>query len=283
MAKPIEEAGNKASLRAGTGDSPHRINVVSGSLGKIADSVISTNKSIIFAGAVMAFPIISMVGIIIASGVNYLALILPGLLIVIGSVLFGLNFFFINPSQGLQAKIGLRYWRELFSGQSKKYFIKATPYRFVKADGQKASLEGMYKGRHRFIAIAKVHGSVTQTAFDSDLAALRDLNYASIRALDRNTIRTTVNAIGVPKIEPKPLAANATEAMKVRRDEITRGVRQQGRIQTLDSYIMLDAPSWQELQKKLNNQITYWNNGLVVTAQILQGKQLKQTMDDLFA
>lgn len=283
MSRPIEEAGNKASLRAGTGDNVHRINIISSSMGKIADTVISTNKSMVIAAVAVGVPVIAAIALLFSSIAHLGIMLIPLLLVIVGAVLLGLNFLFINPSQGMQAVIGLRYWRELINGQAKRYLRKNNPYRFVKSDPQKASLEGMYRGRRRYLCIVKVHGSVTQTAFDEDLIRLRDINYASIRALDRTVIRTTVNKIGVPKVEPKQLAANQTRGMKLRQQEIIRGVRNQGRIQTIDTYILLDAPSWQDLQKKLANQYTYWNNGLVVTTQLLKGDQLKKTMLELFA
>ena len=54
-------------------------------------------------------------------------------------------------------------------------------------------------------------------------------------------------------------------------------------MQTLDTYIMLDAPSWSELQKKVANQFTFYRQGLVVTAQVLSGDKLKETVQNLFA
>lgn len=128
----------------------------------------------------------------------------------------------------------------------------------------------------------KVHGTVSQTSFDDDLTQLAVINRNSLRALERTTVRTTINVIGKPAIVPKTIARNATPGMEQRLSEITRTVNNIRNAQTLDTYLMIDSPTWTELQKKVNNQIVFFRQGLVVTAQVLAGDELKETIHELF-
>lgn len=284
MAQPREYSGNKMSLRSSAGDQIHRIESISGNLGSIGDTLVSTNKSIILSIAVLALPNIIMIFIFMyGSGIKNLKNTwIPILMVVIGSILMFLNVFFVNPSRGSQLIVSFDYWRKLIAENHERELIKHTPYRFARQDASRASLESVYKGHKRYTAVIKVHGAVSQTSFDDDLTQLTVINRNSLRALERTTVRTTINVIGKPKIENKNLSPNATPGMEQRLSEITRTVKNIRNAQTLDTYLMIDSPTWTELQKKVNNQIVFFRQGLVVTAQVLAGDELKQTIYDLF-
>ncbi|HJF09488.1 MAG TPA: hypothetical protein K8V23_01585 [Lactobacillus crispatus] len=277
-------SGNKTSLRASAGDQIHRIESISGNMGAIGDTLVSTMKSIILSAVALAAPILVLIFVFLAgSGVKNLKHTwISVVIIVIGSIMFALNVFFVNPSRGNQLIVSFKYWQKLINGTSKRVLIHPEPYRFARQDPNRASLEGLYKGRKRYTCIFKVHGSVSQTSFEDDLEQLSAINRNSIRALERTTVRTIINSIGKPVIHPKVLAKNATPGMRQRLKEITDTVRSIGNAQTLDTYIMLDAPSWAELEKKISNQEVYFRQGLVVTAKLLAGDELKETMHKLF-
>lgn len=284
MAEPKYFSGNKMSLRSSALDQIKRIDSISGNLGAIGDSLVSTLKSILLSAATLAAPIIILIFVFVlgAGFKNLKHTWLPIIIIVIGSILLALNVFFVNPSRGSQFLVSLDYWHNLINNNQLRLLIHHKPYRFAKQDPNHASLEGIYRRHKRYTAIIKVHGSVSQTSFDDDLNQLCIINRNSLRALERTTVRTTINVIGKPKIEPKILAKNPTPGMKRRLQEITRTTKSIGNAQTMDTYIMLDSPTWSELQKKLASQITFFNQGLVVTARVLAGEELKETMNKLF-
>lgn len=285
MAQPQYFSGNKMSLRSSAGDQIHRIESISGNMGAIGDLLVSTMKSILLSLATLALPNIIMIVVFInGAGIKNLKHTwIPIVIVVIGSVLLALNVFFVNPSRGSQLIVSFQYWQKLINENHKRELIMYTPYRFAKQDASHSSLESVYKGHKKYTAVLKVHGSVSETSFDDDLVQLNKLNANSLGALEHSTVRTTINAIGKPKIKPKVLAKNATPGMQQRSAEITRTVRSIGNTQTLDTYIMIDSPTWNELEKKVANQEVFFRQGLVVTAQVLSGDELKQTMQLLFA
>lgn len=288
MAEKKSFAGNKMSLRSGPGEQIHRISWLANNMHGLGDVLVSTQMSALAALGIGAVPLIILVFVFLMSNgaKNIGHLWLPVILVITGAVLLALNIVFVNPSQGWQFKISFQYWHRLLANNQKGVVNHCMDYRFVKQDAEKASLESVDTIHHqrRYLAVIKVHGGVSPTSFDADLNRLCQLNYASIRALERSTVRTTVNAVGRPEIKPKILAKNSTPAMRRRQEEISRANRSgASQMQTLDTYIMLDAPSWSELQKKVANQFTFYRQGLVVTAQVLSGDKLKETVQTLFA
>ena len=285
MAQTKEYSGNKLSLRSSAGDQIHRIESISGNLGSIGDSLVSTMKSIILSIVALALPNLVMIGLLLnGSGLKNLKHTwIPFVLCFIGSILLALNVFYVNPSRGSQLIVSFQYWKKIIDGGHNRELIKYTPYRFAKQDASHSSLESTYKGHKRYTAIIKVHGTVSQTSFNDDLEQLCAINRNSLRALERSTVRTTINIIGKPKIKPKTLAKNATPGMQQRLEEISRTVEGIGNAQTLDTYIMIDSPTWMELTKKVANQEVFFRQGLVVTAQVLSGDELKKIVQKLFA
>ena len=284
MAQKQIISGNKMSLRSSASKQIKRIESISGNLGSIGDFLVSTMESILLSMVATAAPLLVLIFVfIMGNGIKYISSSwLAVVFILVGAVLLGLNVFFVNPSQGSQAIVSFKYWYTKINGRNKQTVIKLTPYRWAKQDGQHGTLESVYKGHRRYLACIKVHGSVSQTTFDSELEILWSLNRSSIRALERTTVRTTINMIGRPKTSPKIIAPNATPNMKKRRDEITKGVKSQGILQTIDTYVVLDSPSYQELRKKVNNQFTFYRQGLVVTAKQLYGEEINDLLQTLF-
>lgn len=284
MAVKQSISGNKMSLRSTAAKQIKRIESISGNMGSIGDFLVSTWESILLSMAALAAPILVLLFVfIMGNGSKYIGKSWISVVsIIIGAVLVSVNVFFVNPSQGSQAIVSFKYWYAKINGRSKQTVITLTPYRWAKQDGQKRTLETTYKGRRRYLSFIKIHGSVSQTTFDDELEQLWALNKNSIRALERTTVRTTINMIGRPKTAPKIIASNATPDMERRRDEIERSVKSLGRLQTINTYIVLDSPSYQELRKKVGNQFTYFRKGLVVTAQELKGEEVIDLIDQLF-
>lgn len=103
MAQPREYSGNKMSLRSSAGDQIHRIESISGNLGSIGDTLVSTMKSIILSIVVLALPNIFMIFIFMyGSGIKNLKHTwIPILMVVIGSILMFLNVFLLTRRVGL--------------------------------------------------------------------------------------------------------------------------------------------------------------------------------------
>lgn len=285
MAESYAEAGNKLSLRSKAIDQPRRVESISGNLGVLGDTYVSTFRSILLSLLALAAPIIILVMLVLSSAaikqMNHAWL--PILLIVIGDVFVALNVFFVNPTRGSQLLISLQYVIQQVNNYHFGQLLFVKPYRFAPQDRSHTILESTYKKRRRYTAVFKTHGSVSRTTFENDRQALTNVNKASLEAMDRVTVRTPIVAVGRPTIEPKELAANATPEMKYRRKEIDRSIVYLGRMQTLDTYVCLDSTTLSGLEKQLKNLAVYFNSGLVIDYRLLSGKELKATWRKFFA
>ncbi|MGX5378188.1 hypothetical protein ACWCL1_08095 [Ligilactobacillus sp. LYQ135] len=278
-------AGNKLSLRSTAMKQIKRINSISKTLGGLGDLLTSTFESIILSIVVLAVLIIAGFYSIFGSTHfgNVKSNIFPFILLCIAAVIIALNVLMINPSQGSQAIVSFKYWAKEISGEKHiQELQKISPYRFYKHSLDKSILESRYKKHRHYIAIFRVQGSVSRTSFDEDLIALRNLNESALESMDRNTTRTTINLIETPKIQPKKVADNATPSMITRNNRLNQIIDQLGDVQTLESYIILDSRNVHQLKKEINNHLSYFSQGLVVTAKLLKGNELKQTINKLF-
>lgn len=278
-------AGNKMSLRSTAMKQIKRINAISNSLGSLGDLLTSTFESIILAIVVLA--VIVIIGFYATFGIthfnNVKSNILPFVLICIAALIIALNVLLINPSQGSQAIVSIKYWvDEITSSKHIQELQKVKPYRFYKRSLDRSVLESRYKKHRHYTAIFRVQGSVSRTSFNEDLVTLRNLNENSLESLDRNTTRTIINLIETPKITQKAVAANATAEMKARSHRLNDVIKQLGDVQTLETYVVLDSRNTRQLKKAINNHYNYFSQGLVVTARLLKGNELKQTIQKLF-
>lgn len=285
MAEPRHDSGNKMSLRSTALQQLQRIDSLSNSMGSLGDFLVSTKASILTSIVVLGIPPIIEV-FLLAGGAfayNFFLTIFSIVLVILGAVLLALNTVFVNPSQGSQFLISLRYWREFFGSSKKGIWQKIKPYRFTKKSADRDVLESIYKGQKYYTAVFKVQGNVSRTSFENDLDILHNLNTESISGLERDTVRTTINFIGIPNTKPKILNPNATPEMIERQKVLNRVINQLGGVQMLETYVILDSRSYSALRKKIRAQKTFFNQGLVVSSRLLVGKELQDVMKKLFS
>lgn len=282
----VKEAGNKMSLRSTSIKQIKRISWISNNMGALGDLLTSTFESIIIASLTICVPL--FIGFAICfqhnRGATAKENIVPFVLIVIGSILLGINALMVNPSQGSQITVSFKYLNNYIGGNHHREIQDVKPYCFYKKAYNKSILESIYSKNKRkhYIAVFRVQGSVSKTSFDSDLEILRNLNRGLLKTMDRTTTRTTINFIGSPQVEIKKVNPNATPAMRARAYDLYNAVQSLGDMQILKTYIILDSPSPRKLQKEINNHYNYFDRGLVVTAKLLNGNELKNTFRQLF-
>lgn len=284
MAKTHVESGNKMSMRASALDQIKRIDAISNSLGTLGDLLVSTKKSLMLSIVALAVPI--FIGFFTAYNSSVKSLghnVVPLVLIIIGALITALNTMLVNPSKGPQLIVSFKYWSDSIKDNSMQILTQETPFRFYKNSMDRSVLESMWDGHKHYTAIIKVQGNVSRTSFDEDLITLEQINKTSLESMDRHTIRTTINFIGTPKTRPKRVAKNGTPEMHYRSAELYRTIKSLGDMQTLETYIVLDNRNPRRLQNAINNQFTYFQRGLVVTAHIVKDEELKKTMKLLFA
>lgn len=285
MAEKHIESGNKMSLRSTAMKQIKRIDAISNSLGALGDLLVSTKESLMMSIIALAIP--GMGGFFFASMPTHYARLgqnaVPFILVLIASVVIALNTMLVNPSQGSQLIVSFKYWTESAGDSHMQELVKEKPFRFYKNSLDRSVLESMWDGHKHYTSVIKVQGNVSRTSFDEDLVALERINKTSLESLDRQTVRTTINFIGTPKTQKKKVAKNATPEMHYRAEEIYRTIKSLGDMQTLETYIILDNRNPRRLQNAINNQFTYFQRGLVVTAHIVKDEELKKTMNLLFS
>lgn len=281
---PIE-SGNKTSLRKKATQEVHPIPGLSENLGVLGDTYSTTFSSTIMALAALAAPLIIYAFVFLVSdagkylGHSWISIVT----VLIGSILLALNVLFVNPSYGNQLLLSFHYWSDALKGNQKQYQVYPQKFRFSNNDPSKSTLETVYQRHHVYLTVVKAHGSVSKTTFASDKKILQEINRGSLDALGLNSERAVINGIGHPTIKPKIINPNATPHMVARQQEISRGIHSLGTLQTLDTYLVISAPSYPELVQRVNNQFNYFNQGLLVSAQVLHGKKLKDTIHNLLS
>ena len=201
MAQFQRDSGNKMSLRSEALDQIKRIDSISQSMGSLGDFLVSTLLSILASLVIFAvFPLIAL-GVAV-KGAGLITNAIPFIGVLIGSFLVALNALFVNPSQGSQLLISIRYILSQFGDNNKRYWRKDRYFRFSTKDPECAVLESKYKGRTHYTLVYKVQGTVSQTSFDDDLLYLKEVNKNAIDGLEKDTVRTTINFIGIPRTKP---------------------------------------------------------------------------------
>lgn len=284
MAETHIESGNKMSLRSTALKQIKRIDAISNSLGSLGDLLVSTKESLLMSIIALAVP--GMGGFFFATmpthyakfGVN----LAPFIMTLIAGIIIALNTMLVNPSQGSQLIVSFKYWINSMDNNSLQVLVDERPYRFYKNSLDRSIIESMWDGHKHYTSIIKVQGNVSRTSFDEDLKILEKINKNALESMDRQTVRTTINFIGTPKTKKKIAARNATPDMKYRTNELYRTIKSLGDMQTLETYIILDNRNPRRLQNAINNQFTYFQRGLVVTAHIEKDDELKKTMQLLF-
>lgn len=283
MARPVRTSGNKMSLRQTSFTVIHRVDFIASLLGPLGDMLSSTWLSIIAAITIGGLSIIFAIGIVLSgAGFNdFGGIIIPFVMIVIGSLLITLNILMVNPSQGSQLTVSLKYWyKELFESK-KRYQVFLKPFAFSSKSKDRNIIEKIFDGKRYYFTIIKVQGKVSATSFDEDLQVLSMLNRDSLRALERDTQRTTIVYIGTPQIKPKKPAINATPAIRSRIEMLSKVVEELGGTQALETYIVLSARNYRVLSVKTGNQFKHLNGGLVTTAYQLKGDEAKKIINKL--
>lgn len=285
MAAIRNESGNKMSLRSSAMDQIKRVSWISKNLGTLGDMLTSTFKSILIASIVAALPIIVSVPLAFQScgGANAGKNLVFFIFSTIGAVMLGLNILMINPSQGSQLKVSFRFISRMVNDSHLKELQDVKPYRFYRNDRSKATLESRYKRKRRYTSIFQVQGAISRTSFEEDLVQLRNLQRDLMKTMQRDTVRTTINYIGVPKIKRKIVAENATPEMRARAYDLERVIDDLGDMQVLKTYIVLTSGNPRNLKKEVENHMHYFEKGLTVTAKLLAGEELKKTMKQLFS
>lgn len=285
MAAIRNESGNKMSLRSAAMDQIKRVSWISKNLGVLGDMLTSTFKSILIASIVAALPIIVSVPLAFQScgGANAGKNLVFFIFSTIGAVMLGLNILMINPSQGSQLKVSFKFISRMVNDSHLKELQDVKPYRFYRNDRSKATLESRYKRKRRYTSIFQVQGAISRTSFEEDLVQLRNLQRDLMKTMQRDTVRTTINYIGVPKIKRKTVAENATPEMQARAYDLASVIDDLGDMQVLKTYIVLTSSNPRNLQKEVENHMHYFGKGLTVTAKLLASEELKKTMKQLFS
>ena len=285
MAAIRNESGNKMSFRSSAMDQIKRVPWISKNLGVLGDMLTSTFKSILFAAIVAALPVVVSIPLAFQScdGANAGKNVIFFVLSTIGSIMLGLNILMINPSQGSQLKVSFKFISRMINDSHMKELQDVKPYRFYRNDRSKATLESRYKRKRRYTSIFQVQGAISRTSFEDDLVQLRNLQRDLMKTMQRDTVRTTINYIGVPKIKRKVVAENATPEMKARAYDLANVINDLGDMQVLKTYIVLNSNNPRNLQKEVDNHMHYFGKGLTVTAKLLAGDELKRTMMQLFS
>lgn len=282
MAQFQPDSGNKMSLRSEALDQIKRIDSISRSMGSLGDFLVSTLLSILASLVIFAiFPLLALG--ISTTGAGLLKNSVPFVGVIIGSFLIALNALFVNPSQGSQLIISINYLLSQFGDTNKRYWRKDRYFKFSNRNPDRTVLESKYKGRAHYTLVYKVQGMVSQTSFDDDLLYLKIINKNAINSLEKDTIRTTVNFIGIPRTKPKTLNPNATREMQLRQRTLSRIVTGLQDTQVLETYIVLDNESYDSLMKKARAHEVFFNQGMVVTYHMLKGDELKKLINKLYA
>lgn len=282
MAQFQPDSGNKMSLRSEALDQIKRIDSISRSMGSLGDFLVSTLLSILASLVIFAiFPLLALG--ISTTGAGLLKNCVPFVGVIIGSFLIALNALFVNPSQGSQLIISINYLLSQFGDTNKRYWRKDRYFKFSNRNPDRTVLESKYKGRTHYTLVYKVQGMVSQTSFDDDLLYLKIINKNAINSLEKDTIRTTVNFIGIPRTKPKTLNPNATREMQLRQRTLSRIVTGLQDTQVLETYIVLDNESYDSLMKKARAHEVFFNQGMVVTYHMLKGDELKKLINKLYA
>ena len=282
MAQFQPDSGNKMSLRSEALDQIKRIDSISRSMGSLGDFLVSTLLSILASLVIFAiFPLLALG--ISTTGAGLLKNSVPFVGVIIGSFLIALNALFVNPSQGSQLIISINYLLSQFGDTNKRYWRKDRYFKFSNRNPNRTVLESKYKGRTHYTLVYKVQGMVSQTSFDDDLLYLKIINKNAINSLEKDTIRTTVNFIGIPRTKPKTLNPNATREMQLRQRTLSRIVTGLQDTQVLETYIVLDNESYDSLMKKARAHEVFFNQGMVVTYHMLKGDELKKLINKLYA
>lgn len=282
MAQFQPDSGNKMSLRSEALDQIKRIDSISRSMGSLGDFLVSTLLSILASLVIFAiFPLLALG--ISTTGAGLLKNSVPFVGVIIGSFLIALNALFVNPSQGSQLIISINYLLSQFGDTNKRYWRKDRYLKFSNRNPDRTVLESKYKGRTHYTLVYKVQGMVSQTSFDDDLLYLKIINKNAINSLEKDTIRTTVNFIGIPRTKPKALNPNATREMQLRQRTLSRIVTGLQDTQVLETYIVLDNESYDSLMKKARAHEVFFNQGMVVTYHMLKGDELKKLINKLYA
>ena len=278
-------SGNKMSLRSTSMNQIKRVAWISNHLGALGDLLTSTFKSILLAAAVAVLPIILdfLIAFKACGGATASKNIAPFVLVIIGTLLLAINVLMINPSQGSQIMVSFKYLNRVVNDSHMRELREIKPYRFYKKAHDKTILETKYKRQRRYISVFRVQGAVSKTSFAGDLEILRNLQRDLFKTMDRDTVRTTINFIGIPKIKRKRVAANATPEMKARAYDLAEVIKQLDGMQILKTYVVLSNRSPRNLQKEVDNHMNYFGKGLTVTSKLLSGNELKRTIHSLFS
>ncbi|WP_279036236.1 MULTISPECIES: hypothetical protein [Lactobacillaceae] len=282
MASRNRYSGNKFSLRAKPTDMLRRWDFVSNRLNVLGDILISTWGSTIVTLVVLIIGFFFIFRLF----VKYNAIILQNIpviiLITIGTLCIALQTLFINPSEGSQFKVSIRFLRRKFYQLSKnKTYVKLRPYRFARNTDERDVLVDNSNGN--FIAGYLVTGVVSPTSFDADLAFYTELNKTVLTNLEKDT--TLVTDVAINKVIAQKLALpdNATQEMIIERNRRYNRSVQNRENKNIEIRMFLVSPTIEILQKRRSNFEVQLSNGLVVGYYPLSGSGLKKSIRKIYS
>lgn len=281
MASKNKYSGNKFSLRAKPTDMLKRWEFVSSRLGVLGDILISTWGSTIITLVVLIIGFFFIFRLVI----KYNAIILQNIpviiLIIIGTLCMALQTLFINPSEGSQFKVSIRFLKRKFYQLSKnRTYVKLRPYRFARNTDERDILVDNSNGN--FIAGYSVIGVVSPTTFDDDLAFYTELNKTVLTNLEKDT--TLVTDVAINKVVARKLVLpdNATQEMIIERNRRYNRSAQNHDNKNIEIRMFLVSPTIEILQKRRSNLEAQLSNGLVVGYYQLSGADLKKGVKKIY-
>ncbi|EOH58723.1 hypothetical protein [Enterococcus faecalis] len=277
-------AGNRYSLRAKTYHMIQRVDFISDRLNSLGDLLVTTWLGLMLSIVTLLGVGGLMIGkIIMANNLATLAKNLPAiLLIVIGFILVTLNVLLTNPSMGLQIVVSTKFLLKKFqerknTGQNKDF----RPFRFAEGTN-KSVVEQLNKKGSDYLVMYRVKGAVSPVTFQDEMNKLAELNHQLLANIERDTIITTVNSVQSSKVLPKELPANATVAMKKKRDVnyfVASSIKYN---QQLDTLVVLSCPSLDILRSRKESVEAVFRKGLVIGYYQLVEKELEREFHTVF-
>lgn len=277
-------AGNRYSLRAKTYHMIRRIDFISNHLGSVGDLLVTTWLGLVLALITLAGGIALIGYALMANNMATLVKNLPAvLLFLIGTLLICLNVMMTNPSMGLQIMVSAKFIRKKIQGQKTSgKSIDFRPFRFAEGIENKSVVETVLDKETQYLVMYRVKGTVSPITFQNELNELARLNHQLLTNIERDTVLVTINSVQSSKVRKKELPANATEAMKRKRD-INYLVASSIKFnQQLDTLMVLSCPNLDVLRSRMDSLENIFRRGIVIGYYQLVGEELKKEFNKVY-
>lgn len=281
--KKYPYSGNKFSLRGKPTDILKRISAISDHMGALGDILVSTWGSIIISLLVLIVGLFAIVFVVF----QYKAIILKNIpaiiLMFIGTICIALQFLLIDPSEGSQIMVSVRFLQRKFKQLTEsKAFVKLRPFRFVSEIETKDVIQKPVRGRLEYIAGYSVTGVVSPTSFEDDLEYYVQREAGVLANLERDTTLTTT--VSISKVKPKKLdvPSNASQGMLIERQQRYQRIAKNVNNKKIVTNMFLTAPTLETLQKRRQNLEAQLAGGLVVGYSRLANRDFKKALKDIY-